>query len=328
MDDVTHVIDTGLMKEHRYDPSSGLSALKEVFVSRSSAQQRAGRAGRVRAGTCWRLYSQAFFDSPQVAVDPLPEIQRIALEEVVLQVLLRGLGAPKDFLSQCLQPPSTMQLHDAIACLIEIKAVLPQASLPLTALGYHLARMPMDVRLAKTLIYACLLECVEPVLTITAALSGKSPFSAPIDQRDRARASQSRLLTSAPLAPSDHMALVSAYDLWHNTLINDGREAAFAICQQYFLSSTVLMEMKALREHYRQYLIAAGFLQGRSGQTGREPEAVGIPEEEESDLEVEEEMTPQPAVKAGTSAAYDMDLVRCALCAGSFALLLFFLLEC
>lgn len=136
---------------------------------------------------------------------PLPEIQRVPLEEVVLQVkknrqnvlfnstltkcikkasydthllmfvvvfhklyclpdltlvqvLLLNLGTPESFLSQCLQPPSVEQVRQATAVLLEVRAVLPIPSIPLTALGYHLARMPVDVRIGKMLIYASLLQ--------------------------------------------------------------------------------------------------------------------------------------------------------------------------
>ena len=73
-------------------------------------------------------------------------------------MLLLRLGTPAAFLSQCLQPPSAEQIRASIATLIEIKAVLPLAELPLTALGFHLAKMPVDVRIGKMLIYASLFQ--------------------------------------------------------------------------------------------------------------------------------------------------------------------------
>ena len=119
-----------------------------------------GRAGRVRAGHCWRMFSEEYFQSTRVDEHPVPEIKRVPLEEVVLQVILLKLGTPEFFLGQCLEPPSVEQIRASIACLIEIKDVLPLAELPLTALGYHLAKMPVDVRIGKMLIYASLLEVI------------------------------------------------------------------------------------------------------------------------------------------------------------------------
>jgi HrpA-like RNA helicase len=180
VDDVTHVVDTGYHKEMCYDAEANMSSLQEVFVSRASAQQRAGRAGRVRAGHCWRLYSEEYFDNSEVVMAyPLPEIQRVPIEEVVLQVLLLELGLPNEFLSECPEPPSQAQVQTALVKLLTIKAILPLPNLPLTALGYHLAKLPVDVHVGKLLIMSSLLGCVEPALTIAAALGGKSPFSNP-----------------------------------------------------------------------------------------------------------------------------------------------------
>lgn len=78
-----------------YDPQGGLCSLKESFVSRASARQRAGRAGRVRKGSCWRMYSERYFRSEIVQEHAKPEIQRMPVEGVVLQVLLMELGRPE-----------------------------------------------------------------------------------------------------------------------------------------------------------------------------------------------------------------------------------------
>ena len=88
---------------------ANMSSLEEVFVSRASAKQRAGRAGRVRPGHCWRLYSSEFLLSSFVDDNSAPEIKRVPLEEVVLQVLLLNLGLPEQFLGQCLEPPAMSQ---------------------------------------------------------------------------------------------------------------------------------------------------------------------------------------------------------------------------
>ena len=71
-----------------FDPVANMSSLKEVFVSRASAKQRQGRAGRVRAGHCWRMYSEAFLEGPDVLEHPLPEMRRIPIEEIILQACI------------------------------------------------------------------------------------------------------------------------------------------------------------------------------------------------------------------------------------------------
>lgn len=90
----------------------------------------------------------------------MPEIQRISLEEVILQILILQLGQPYDFLLKCIQPPSKSQTQAAMANLIEIKATIMDDTLKLTPLGFHLAKMPMDVHLGKMLLYASLLQVI------------------------------------------------------------------------------------------------------------------------------------------------------------------------
>eukprot|EP00981_Chlorochromonas_danica_P012868 scaffold5514_cov166-Ochromonas_danica.AAC.2 len=305
VDDVTHVIDTGRMKEHRHDPISGLTTLKEVFISRSSAQQRSGRAGRVSIGTCWRLYSER---------------------------------SPKEFLSQCLQPPSLLQLQSAIATLIEVKAVLPQPHLPLTALGYHLAKMPMEVRLGKMLIYACLLGCLEPALTIAATFSGKTPLMSPSNCRPAARAAHMTIKpVSEQFRPSDVLTIVTAYDTWSEILHSQGPQAARTYCNQHFLSPQILKDIQGLREHFRHYLQAAGFLNKSvlddDGDNDDMVDEIGIPEEEEEDVDItvapdddnddgeDNSSDRQKIMKDEEEQGYEEEsdtLVRCALCAGFF----------
>jgi len=231
--DVTHVVDSGLVKEMRYDPACNLSSLRETVVSRASAKQRAGRAGRVRPGHCWRLYSQSFHDGTvggqtmSMAPFGVPEIQRISLEEVVLQILLLQLGHPVRFLRSCLEPPSDAQLSAAVASLIDFGAVLPVAdSLPLTPLGRHLARLPVDMHIGKMLLVSCLLKCTPAVLTVAAALCSSSktggPFVYPTHARGEAHEARRRFSgRGSPGALqlvggeySDLIAIVNAYSAW------------------------------------------------------------------------------------------------------------------
>ena len=119
-----------------------------------------------------------------------------------MQVLLLELGPPEVFLNSCPEPPSSSHIHTAITLLHQMKAITTTTTtttatatatptitttantekvriMTLTPLGYHLARLPMDVKIAKTLIYACILDCIEPILTIAAAMGGKSIYYIP-----------------------------------------------------------------------------------------------------------------------------------------------------
>lgn len=171
--DVTHVVDSGFVKEMRYEPSTNLASLKEVPISRASARQRAGRAGRVRPGHCWKLYSEAYHDgnshnnitadapghsNPTISNSDAhndsnarlhmqqystAEIKRIPLEDVILQILILKLGHPVKFLKSCLEVPSDAQIMTALENLIKFGAILPVDGFTLTPLGTHLARLPV-----------------------------------------------------------------------------------------------------------------------------------------------------------------------------------------
>lgn len=276
IDDVTHVIDSGFMKEVRFDPSSGISALQEVLISKAASRQRAGRAGRVCAGHCWKIYSRDYFESPSFISYPIPEICRVPLEEVVLQVLLQRLGQPEVFLGRCLQPPSIEQIRASVSLLLEVNAILPQPGLPLTPLGYHLARIPMDVRLGKMLIMSTLLGVEEIMLTVAASLCGKSPFLAPPDKIAEANAAHGRYLYHRSVEGekiyADHLAIMNAFDQWRNILKSSGRLAAFEYCRNNFLSSNAFEEIILLRESFRRHLISAGFLSKPSSSGTSDPD--------------------------------------------------------
>lgn len=212
--------------------------------------------GRCRAGFAWRMYTEDFFDATMEDYST-PEIRRVPLEEIVLQVLLLRLGLPEVFLAKTIQPPSMEQVRRSVHTLLEIKAILPQPELPLTALGFHLAKLPVDVRLGKLMIVGALLNCIEPVLTIAASLGGKNPFVSPPNKRDQARAAHRRFKIEKC---SDHLAIVSAYTQWRSVKECEGKEAASAFCFENYLSTNALAEIHILREHFRRYLVESGFL--------------------------------------------------------------------
>jgi HrpA-like RNA helicase len=200
---------------------------------------------------------------------PLPEMGRIPLDDVVLQVLVLRLGHPASFLLRCLAPPGGSQLRASVLSLLDIGAITAGASardsaaaeggggagagaqglppLELTALGVHLAKMPVDARLGKMLIMGCLLHCPEPVLTVAAALGGKSPFSAPPNKQDEAkRAWRSLVGGSDPEHTdfcSDHLAVVRAFDGWvaaSGTAKKPDSNAARAFARRYWLNEQAL----------------------------------------------------------------------------------------
>ncbi|GMH55182.1 hypothetical protein TrLO_g5825, partial [Triparma laevis f. longispina] len=174
--DVVHVIDTGIVKESRYKSGSSMKELVTVWITRHSMQQRCGRAGRVQAGHCWRMFSP---ETAPFTRFTLPEIFRVPLEDLILQVFLleeltnNGAIAILDWLATLLEPPPKSAVVHSCVQLQEVGAIknTDKGVFRLTPLGFHLAHLPLDVRVAKILVHGCLLSCLEPSLKVAAILS-------------------------------------------------------------------------------------------------------------------------------------------------------------
>lgn len=157
--DVSIVIDTGRVKESRFNSSTRIKELVTVWTSQASAIQRAGRAGRTGPGICYKLYSEEFTQQMMLPQTP-PEIVRTPLEELVLQVCLlkekesNSGTSPMKFLSMAPEPPAESRLHEACDHLLHIGALTSifhedEPKFRLTPLGYHLSHLPMDPKVGK-----------------------------------------------------------------------------------------------------------------------------------------------------------------------------------
>ncbi|WP_435198128.1 ATP-dependent RNA helicase HrpA [Janibacter sp. GS2] len=192
---IGYVIDTGTARISRYSQRTKVQRLPIERVSRASAQQRAGRCGRVAEGVCIRLYSQEDFESRPEFTDP--EILRTNLASVILQMTSLGLGDVGRF--PFLEPPDSRQITDGVRLLQELQAFDTEAAVAagggkgarrggrrLTPTGTTLARLPVDPRLGRMLIEADRLGCTTEVLVIVAAMSIQDPRERPVDQRSQA----------------------------------------------------------------------------------------------------------------------------------------------
>ncbi|KAG7322878.1 hypothetical protein KOW79_014224 [Hemibagrus wyckioides] len=238
--DVAFVIDTGKTKENRYHEGSQMSSLVETFVSKASAVQRQGRAGRVRNGYCFRLYTNTRFNG---FVDySKPEILRVPLEELCLHIMKCEYGSPEDFLSCALDAPPQQAVCNAVCMLRKIGAC-HRESYTLTPLGLHLASLPVDAKIGKMLIFGAILGCLEPVATIAAAMSEKSPFSTPMNRKEEANLAKDALAT----ANSDHLTIYNAYQGWKKAS-RDGLRAEMSYCRKHFLNRTALITIESVKQ--------------------------------------------------------------------------------
>ncbi|XP_010127016.1 PREDICTED: putative ATP-dependent RNA helicase DHX57, partial [Chlamydotis macqueenii] len=255
IDDVVYVVDSGKMKEKRYDPSKGMESLEDTFVSKANALQRKGRAGRLASGVCFHLFSSHHYNH-QLIEQQLPEIQRVPLEQLCLRIKILEMFSTQNLhavLSRLIEPPRTESLRASKLRLQDLGALTPDEKL--TPLGYHLASLPVDVRIGKLMLFGTIFRCLDPALTIAASLAFKSPFVSPWDKREEAN----RKKLEFAVGNSDYLALLQAYKGWCLS-IKEGAQASYDYCRENFLSGRVLQEIASLKRQFTELLSDIGFV--------------------------------------------------------------------
>ena len=286
IDDVVFVVDSGRLKEKSYDAHTGVSTLQAAWISRASAQQRRGRAGRVRPGECYRLYSTARMSS--FADFQLPEMQRSPLEELCLQVRMlaeasslggergggaaavgMGQGSTAEFLLQAVEPPIPQAISQAVALLQDIGAMKDDEGL--TRLGRHLGEMPVHPRVGKMLLYATLLGVLDPVLTVACASAYRSPFVVSVDGgREGGRAAR-RGFSDEAGGGSDHLAVARAFVGWEQARARGGGGGERQFNTRNSLSGATLNMLRGMRQQLVSALSSRGLvlnLRDASGNAG------------------------------------------------------------
>ncbi|QDZ19660.1 P-loop-containing nucleoside triphosphate hydrolase [Chloropicon primus] len=263
IDDIVYVVDAGHVKERQYDASRGLGMLIEGWISAASAKQRKGRAGRVRPGVCFSLFTSD--RAKKMKKHPVPEIMRVPLEEVCLHIRKLQLGLCKEFLGRMVEPPHSHAIDAAVSALTNIGAITEDETL--TPLGDHLAGLPVDCRIGKLLLLGTILGCLSSILTVAACLSYKTPFASSYEERDAADRCKAALCfsnsnTIASGQCSDHLAMVAAYNGWLETKRSKGSGAARAYAKGQHLSQATLYMITDLRKQLVLMLKDIGFIQG------------------------------------------------------------------
>jgi ATP-dependent helicase HrpA len=197
------VIDTGHARISRYSHRSKIQRLPIERISQSSANQRAGRCGRVADGICIRLYSREDYEARPLFTEP--EIMRTNLSAVILQMTALKLGDIEDF--PFLEPPEDKMIRDGKTMLHEVNA-LDKAG-KLTETGKQLAKFPTDPKLARMLLAAAEEGCLNEVSIIVSALSIQDPREKPADKM--AQAEQKHAVFRH--AESDFLSL---FNLWNS----------------------------------------------------------------------------------------------------------------
>ncbi|GBG58980.1 hypothetical protein CBR_g24329 [Chara braunii] len=210
IDGIKYVIDPGFCKQKSYNPRSGMESLVVTPISKASAMQRAGRAGRTSPGKCFRLYTAWSFQN-EMEDNTVPEIQRTNLGNVVL--LLKSLGINDLINFDFMDPPPSETLIRALEQLYALGALNSRGEL--TKLGRRMAEFPLDPMLAKMLIASDGFNCSEEILSVAAMLSiGNSIFYRPKDKQVHADNARQNFHAGNV---GDHIALLRVYNGWRDT---------------------------------------------------------------------------------------------------------------
>lgn len=262
---VRYVVDAGAARISRYSHRLKVQRLPIEPISRASADQRAGRCGRVAPGICIRLYGEEDYGERPEFTEP--EILRTNLASVILQMTALGLGDVAGF--PFLDPPDARAIRDGIALLEELGALDlgRPGELRLTRLGRQLAQLPIDPRLGRMVLEADRQGCVREVMVIAAALSIQDPRERPAAALQEASDAHRRFEAGG----SDFLAFVGLWDHLREQQRALSSSQFRKLCRNEFLNYLRVREWQDL---YSQLRRVAGGLGVRPGDASSHPDHV------------------------------------------------------
>jgi len=236
---IRYVIDPGLARVKRYSPRQKLDRLHIEPVSQASANQRKGRCGRVSEGICYRLYAEADFQSRAEFTDP--EIRRSSLSGVILRMLQLGLGKIDEF--PFLEAPDERAVADGWQQLAELGAI--DEDRKLTGIGRLMARLPVDVKLARMLVAAEKGGCLREMLVIASFLGIQDPRERPPEAREAADNAHALFAD----ARSEFIGILRLWNAYRDAHEDLTQSKLRDWCGKHFLG---FLRMREWRELHRQ----------------------------------------------------------------------------
>lgn len=252
---IKYVIDSGVARIAQYMPRTRATALPVSPISRSSANQRKGRCGRVENGICIRLFSEDDFESRPLYT--LPEIARSNLAEVLLRMIALKLGKAEDF--PFIDPPNTRAIKDGYEILIELDAVRrdpEKDEYVLTEKGSIMAGLPLDPRFSRMLMEADKLGCLEEMVIIVSALTVTDPRERPQEKAKEADAAQAVFKDNF----SDFVSLLNIWNKCQEALENTRNSSKLRkFCSRHFISFKRMREWMDLSDQIREMMTESGY---------------------------------------------------------------------
>ena len=253
---IRFVVDTGTARISRYAPRSKVQRLPIEAISQASANQRAGRCGRVGPGICVRLYTeQDFLQRPEFTT---PEIRRTNLASVILQTQALKLGSIESF--PFIDPPRPEAIRDGFKTLLEIGAV--DEARRLTKLGRRLSRLPVDPRIGRMLFAASDNNCLAEVLVIAAAMEVQDPRMRPPERKGTADELHARFRHPK----SDFLCWLKLWEFFHELRDKLSRSKFRKACAENFLSYMQIQQWSDVHRQLREMSKEAGLRYRTVGQ--------------------------------------------------------------
>ena len=244
---IRYVVDPGYARVKRYSPRQKLDRLHIEPVSQASANQRKGRCGRIAEGICYRLYAEADFQARPAFTDP--EIRRSSLAGVILRMLILGLGRVEDF--PFLEPPDERAIADGWQQLGELGATSTSdkgRDRVLTAIGRQMARLPLDVKLARMLVAAHTNGSLRDMTVIASFLGIQDPRERPADAREAADNAHAKFAD----ARSEFIGILKLWQAYREAHEELTQSKLRDWCERNFLG---FLRMREWRELHRQLLL-------------------------------------------------------------------------
>lgn len=238
LEGIVYVVDSGFSKQRFYNPITDIESLIVAPISKASARQRAGRAGRVRPGKCYRLYTEEYF-LKEMSAEGIPEIQRSNLVSSVIQ--LKALGIDNILGFDWLASPSSEAMIRALEVLYSLGVVDSDAKLT-SPDGFQVAEIPLDPMISKTILASNHYGCSEEVITIAALLSMQSIW---ISARGAEKELDEVKLRFAA-AEGDHVTFLNVY----KGFIQSNKSSKW--CHKNFINYNAMKKALEVREQLRR----------------------------------------------------------------------------
>ena len=260
---IRSVVDVGTARISRYSHRTKVQRLPIESISQASANQRAGRCGRLGPGVCVRLYAEDDFDARDEFTEP--EIQRTNLASVILQMASLGLGRIEEF--PFVDRPDPRSIKDGIDLLDELDALDPSKEGTrkwLTAVGRELSKLPVDPRYGRMLIEADENNCLEDVMIIVSGLSVQDPRERPQDKQQQADEAHKRFRDET----SDFCSYLNLWKYLETGRRDRSRNQFRRMCRREFLNYNRVIEWQDIHTQLRQVTRELKFRHADSGRSG------------------------------------------------------------